>query len=215
MTSETNRDQLSSAATWMDVLEPQLAAPSAPFRFKVARTLAELEAVYRLRYRIAIAKGWARPEQFPDGLERDAYDARAVSITAWDYGSLVAAARIVLPVPGELLPTEVASGLEIEPRGQVVDLGRVVVAPRSGAPRRRILLGLADEIWSEMRNRGFAVACGSLSRGMARLYRMNGLVVTILGSPQLSWGEDRYPALISIESLQNMAECRFNPSSLP
>src|SRR4051812_17034093 len=118
MTSETNRDQHSSAATRMDVLDPQLVALPAPLRFKVARTPAELEAVYRLRYRIAIARGWARPEQFPDGLEHDAYDARAVSIAAWDDGSLVAAARIVLPVPGELLPTEVAFGLEIEPRGR-------------------------------------------------------------------------------------------------
>jgi hypothetical protein len=187
----------------MDILERQKAV-TAPIRFKVVQTPADLEAVYRLRYRVAVARGWVLPEKFPDGLESDAYDARAVSIAAWGDGSLVAAARIVLPIPGEPLPTEVASGLTIEPRGRVVELGRVVVDPGSAVPRRPIFLGMADEIWRQMRDREFAVACGNLSRGMARLYRLNGLVVTFISSPNRSWGDDRHPALISIQSLQNL-----------
>src|SRR5438132_2727031 len=80
-----------------------LLARAAPICFAIAQTPAEREALYRLRYQTAIGRGWVKPEDFPDGLERDPYDERAVHLAGWDGTVLAASVR---------LPTEEAFGLD-------------------------------------------------------------------------------------------------------
>ncbi len=185
-----------SAAAAMDSLALRLIARAAALRFGVAESAAELEMVYRLRCRVAIERGWARPENFPHGLERDSYDDHAVQIGAWNGAILIATCRLVPPTPGQPLPTEAAFGLTIQPPGRVLDVGRVCVAPEYRAADYRVLSGLLCQAWLEMRARGFTDACAILTPAAARMYRIGGLQVVSLGAPRLCWGEHRFPALV-------------------
>jgi N-acyl-L-homoserine lactone synthetase len=161
-------------------------------QFGVAQDDAELEAVFRLRYTTVIEKGWGQPEDFPNGLERDVYDERAIQIVGHNTdGLLVATGRVVLPAPGKRLPTEDFFDFEIEPRQQVVDVGRGIVA--SSSQRHLVFLGLMSQSWVEMRARGFHDICGTMTRSMLRLYRLMDIPWTVLGEASPYWGEQRLP----------------------
>src|SRR5689334_4026090 len=71
-----------------------------PITFRVAASDAEKEVTYRLRYEAIMERGWARPEDFPDGLECDSYDERAVHVIGWYGETPVTTGRIVFPEPG-------------------------------------------------------------------------------------------------------------------
>jgi N-acyl-L-homoserine lactone synthetase len=185
-----------SALAKMGTLAARLVARATPIRLGVAHSPAELEAVHRLRCRIVIEQGWAQPVDLPDGVERDAYDDRAVQVVAWDGAVLAATSRLVLSIPGQPLPTEATFGLAIEPRGRVVDVGRVCVAPTYRGMDHRIFWALLGQTWIEMRARGFTEVCSILTPSFARTYQRWGLQVMILGAPRPFWGEKRLPALI-------------------
>jgi len=191
---ETRRT--SSALARTDALAAQLIARAAPLMFSVAQSPAEREAVYRLRYSIVVEKCWAKPEDFPDGVERDAYDDTAVQIVAWDEDKLAAATRLVPTVPGHPLPTEEAFGLTIESRTQLMDVGRTCVAPAYSDAQHRVLAGLLGRTWIEMRAGGCTEACGIVAPAVVRMCRGMGFHVVILGAPRLVWGEERSPVLI-------------------
>ncbi len=213
MTAHETRRTLSALAK-ADALAAQLIARAAPLVFGVAQSPAEREAVYRLRYSIVVEKGWARPADFPDGLERDAYDDAAVQIVAWDGDVLVGTIRLVPAVPGLPLPTEEAFGLKVEPRTQVMDVGRMCVSPAYRDARHRVLAGLLIRTWIEMRARDCTEACGILTKAVVRMYRGMGFDVVILGAPRLFWGEERYPILIrpaeSIHALTRRLRAPFH-----
>jgi N-acyl-L-homoserine lactone synthetase len=171
----------------------KLLEATSPIRFEVAQTPAAREAIYRLRYQTVIERGWARPEDYPDGLEIDAYDERSVSVGGWDGGKLVASARIVFPAVGQLLPTEADYAITIEPQGQVADISRTVVVPAYSECSHRVSAALLGQCLLEILARGYYTISGSATRPMTRLYRRLGYVFTILGAAQQVWGEERYP----------------------
>ena len=170
---------------------------AAPIRFQIAQTPAEREVIYRLRYQTAIAHGWTQPEDFPDGLEHDAYDESALHIVGWDGLVLAASARLVFPSPGVPLPTEKTFGLEIEPRGQVVEWSRLIVTRPYSDREHRSVLGLMGACWLEMRGRGFDYICSPLSAPVIKLFRVIGLCTSTLGPPRNYGGEARYPVRIA------------------
>lgn len=189
----------SAARARSEALVARSIAQSAPVRFRIAASPAEREAVHRLRCQVTLEQGWGRPEQFPEGLERDRYDDRAIQIGGWDGPRLAATCRLVLPVPGELLPTEAAFDLRLASRGRVVDVGRLCVAPAYRERQRRVLVGLLGQIGRELMARSFHAACGMVGPAALRLYqryRRDGLEVVILGEPRCFQGEDRCPVLI-------------------
>jgi len=187
-------DREEDALALVDALAARAQTWVAPIRIGVAGSPREREGAYRLRYQAAIDRGWRQPEDLPGGLERDDYDEHAVHILAWDGEEIVAGARLVLPKPGLRLPTEEAFGIQVEPRGQVVDCGRYVVARRYTNLQHRMLAVLLARSWLEMRARGFSMACGAfVSAAMVRVYRRMGLQVRILAPPRTVWGEERYP----------------------
>jgi N-acyl-L-homoserine lactone synthetase len=188
--------QTSAGLARTDALAAQLIARAAPIRFSVAQSSAEREAVYRLRYSIVVEKGWARPEDFPDGLERDGYDDTAVQIVAWDADVLAATARLVPPIPGHPLPTEEAFGLTFASRMRLMDVGRTCVAPAYRDAQHRVLAGLLGRTWIELRAGGFTNACGIISPAVVRMCRGMGFDVVLLGAPRLVWGQNRYPVLL-------------------
>jgi N-acyl-L-homoserine lactone synthetase len=171
---------------------------AAPIRFAVAASTAEREAIWRLRADTVIHRGWAPPESFPDGMERDHYDDRAVHIAGWDGDVLAATARIVLPSPDRRSPIETHFGVTVEPRGQVANLDRMIVAPAYSDAHHRILMGLAFACWLELRRCGYHMFAGAITPGIVRLYRRAGWRATPLGQPQMYWAEERTP-------------CQFDP----
>jgi predicted GNAT family N-acyltransferase len=185
----------------IDAVAAQGLVLAAPIRFDVAQSLKERVATFRLRYEVSIERGYARPEELPSGLERDTYDDHAVHIAGWDSDKLATTARLVFPQPGCRLPTEAAFDIQIEPRGQVADMGRVIVArdaERSGA-QHRILAGLMAYCWTQVRAHGFVYVCAAFATSASiRLYRHMGFQITPLAPPRHYWGEERYPVRFDI-----------------
>ena len=152
-------------------------------RIGVAHTLSELQAVHRLRARY-----------LPDALERDAYDDRALQLGAWRGNELVGTIRLVLPVPGRPLPTEEMFQIEIEPRGEVVDVRRLLIAPAlRGDPDHRVWGGLVALAWQEARARGYSVLAGVVSDAELARCRALGLHTEMLGPARECLGEARRP----------------------
>ncbi|MGH2561601.1 MAG: acyl-homoserine-lactone synthase [Thermomicrobiales bacterium] len=158
-------------------------------------TDADRDAIYRLRYRVVRARGWADPAAFPDGRERDADDDRAVHVVAWAGEQLAATTRIILPSPGKRLPTEATFDVTVEPCGRVANIDRVAVAPEFSDPRHGVLLATLGRAWQEVRALGYRHWVGVSTVGMIRLYRLAGMQMTVLGPPRRYWGEERIPVL--------------------
>jgi hypothetical protein len=165
----------------LDRLAEELAA-AAGLRLGVADSPAELIAAHRLRYRHASEHGTATAADDADGMQNDGYDHRALQICAWDDEVLVGTLRLVLPMPGKLLPAEEAFSVTVEPAGEVVDVGPPVIAPelaREGA--QRVADGLLPQAWFETRARGYLVMTGLASSRLVGRYRALGLDVELLG----------------------------------
>jgi len=166
------------------------------YRFSVAGDDASRELAYRLRYRTVVEQGWASADDLPDGLERDADDERAVHVIGWDGDSAIATGRLVLP-PGPL-PTERLCGLAVEPRGRVVDIGRMAVLRSHQSHRHSVFIALLARLYLEMQAHGYEVACGVMSARARSLIRLLGLDAEVLGEERLHWGELRAPVRFSI-----------------
>jgi N-acyl-L-homoserine lactone synthetase len=190
-----------------DTIAAQFLTWAAPIRFSVARSAAEREAAFRLRYEVVIEHGWASPEALPDRVEQDVYDAQGIHLLGWDEDKLVATTRLVFPVSGQLLPTEVEFGLHVEPQGRVVDGGRVIVARGYSDRQHRVFAGLLGYTWFEIKTRGFYYLCGAAVPAMVRLCRSIGYRITLLGPARQYWGESRYPIRFDVlESIPTLLE---------
>lgn len=185
---------------WLDTadnLASALIEGARPIRFDLARTPGEIEAAFRLRYRISAENGWLDPSDAPEGLECDEYDEHAVHVVGWDGSILAATARIVLPAIGRRLPTEAAYGIVVEPVGRVVDAGRAIVAPEYRDGEHRVLGGLSAAVWTAMTSHGYQWAAVAASRRTLDLFESLGFDVTVLGPAHAHLGEERYPARFS------------------
>ena len=183
-------------ATLTELAERALAR-LAPLRFELAETDDERDAVLRMRCECILAEGWRRPEDFPDGRERDADDDRAAFVVCRDDDALAGSMRLVVPAPGRPLPAERAFGLRARPPGRVVEVGRLIVAPGARAGQsHRILGGLAARGWLEAARRGYDRTISTATPGLIELYRGLGLRVLVLGPAREHWGARRAPIMI-------------------
>jgi N-acyl-L-homoserine lactone synthetase len=170
-------------------------------QFGLAQDESELEAVFRLRYATVVEKGWRDPDTMPGGLERDAYDDRALQVVGRDSsGTIVATVRLVLPESGQRLPLEADFDLTVEPRLRVVDVGRAIVSLGDDASQRHLVfLGLLCQSWVEIRARGLHEMCGAATKSMLRLYRLMGVHWTVLGEARPYWNEQRLPCKLDLD----------------
>jgi hypothetical protein len=169
-------------------------------------TEADRDAVYRLRHQVVMARGWADAAAFPDGREWDADDDRAIHVVAWAGEQVAATTRVILPSPGQRLPTEAAFDLTVEPQGRVANIDRVAVAPEYSDLRHRLLMAILGRGWQVVRAHGFHHWAGVSTAATIRLYRLAGMHTVVLGPPRQFWGEDRYPILFDpIASAQPLA----------
>src|SRR5918911_1498498 len=168
---EDAADRARFLLAWLDGAAQRLLAQAAPIRFGIAGAPAEREAVFRLRFETVVEQGWASPATFPDGLERDGFDERAVHVVGWDGSTLAAAARLVFPEPDQLLPTEQDFHLRVEPSNGVADVGRGIVAPAHRSRDHRVFAALLARCWLEVRARGLHHLCGTASPRRLERYR--------------------------------------------
>ena len=168
-----------------------------PFDYRVAADDSERGVAYRLRGSAVIDRGWCMAGDLPGGMERDGYDDRAIQVIGWDGDAAMSTGRIVLP-PG--LPTEEACGLVVEPRGGVVDVGRMCVAASHQGLEHAALIGLMCRLYLAMREHGFEVACGMMSVPARALMGLFGLRLEILGPERTYWNESRAPVRFSLMS---------------
>jgi hypothetical protein len=179
------RAEVAPGIVALDALAGQLLL-RAGVRIGVAHTIVELGAVHRLRHRDASTA--------PEALEPDPYDDHALQLAAWRGSALAATMRLVLPVPGRRLPTEAAFDLDIEPRGEVVDVGDLIVGPAAqGDSAHRVWGGLFALAWQEARARGYTVMAGIASQQLVERYRALGVHVEVLGPPRTDAGAETYP----------------------
>lgn len=194
------QEQPQATLALADSLASRIVGVAAPIQFRVAQSNSERQAVYRLRYQIVIERGWAQPEDLPNGVERDEFDANAIQIIGWDGDILAATARLVLPSSHSLLPTEQGFDIKVEPHGQVADMGRQIVSRDYSNVRHLVFAALLAKTWLEMRAHGFRLVCGDFSPAMTRLYRMVGFDVKQIGPGRKFWGEKRFPIMVDVAS---------------
>lgn len=178
----------------LEGLAQALIRQAAPVSFAFARTEDERAAIYRLRHRVVIERGWARPADLPDGLERDEWDEGALHVGGLMGGELIACGRLVFPAPSRRLPVEEVFDLTVQPAGAVVQVDRLVVSRAVSDRGHRVLMGLVATCWLEAHARGFHVWAGIQSRLITRLYRAIGFEVEIIGPGRRYWSEERFPA---------------------
>jgi hypothetical protein len=180
----------------LDALVTRMLSMS-PFDYRVAAGDPEREVAYRLRGSAVIDRGWCTADDIPGGMERDEYDDRAIQVIGWDGDAPMSTGRVVLP-PG--LPTEEACGIVVEPRGGVVDVGRMCVARSHQGLEHAALIGLMCRLYLAMRDHGFEVACGMMSAPARALMGLFGLQLEILGPERTYWNESRAPVRFSLMS---------------
>lgn len=179
----------------------------APLQIGVARDAGEVGALVVLRSREAIARGWLQGAANFDGVDRDRYDDDAVHIVIRDDDEVVGGFRLILPMPGRPLPIETAFELELEPKGQVVQWGRLILASRyRGDGDHRLPLACFAAIWLETTRRGFDRVAGVVSHRLKLLYEGMGWDFRILGPPRKVDGESRYPAMTTTETIRSGVE---------
>lgn len=156
-----------------------------PYRFTVATTSADKAVAFGLRGRVVGADE-----------DRDGYDDVAVHVIGWADDVAVSTGRLVFPP--HPLPTEEACGLVVEPAGQVVDVGRMCVAPEYRSYRHAAFIALLCRLYREMRDARYGVACGMMAPPVRRLLGQLGLTLEQLAPDRAHLGEDRAPVRFSL-----------------
>lgn len=163
----------------------------AGLRVQVASCPDELHAVLALRRRQVDHAGWEPGARSTAVEEADDHDAAAVHLGAWDGTVLAGTARIILPTPDALLPTEHAFRLRIEPVGAVVECGRWVVDEAYRDADHRVSMGLAGLACLEVVSRGYAVWAGMTTPPIVELWRGLGFAMEVVSAPRSVLGEQR------------------------
>jgi hypothetical protein len=176
----------------LDGLAERLAAGTDGLRVGATTTAEEVDAVLGLRRAHVTTHGWDDGDGATE--DRDDHDDHAIQLAAWDGRVLVGTLRVVLPRRGRRLPVEDHFDLHVEPRGRVVEIGRLLIAPeRRGDPAHQAWGALFAHAWLALRRRGFTVMAGAATDGFVARYRALGLPFEVLGPARVHRGETRRP----------------------
>lgn len=178
------------SADVLDALVERILSES-PWRFTTPVSAHEQALAYRIRAAATVQAGWATPDAFPAGMEKDEFDSVAVHILGWDGDTAICTGRVVFP-PGPL-PTEVACGLVVEPRGQVADVGRMAVLRSHQTFGHATFLALLCALYREVRARDHEIACGMMAAPARSLVGRLGIRLEELGPPRVHHGQLRTP----------------------
>lgn len=152
--------------------------------YSVARSAAEIDEVFQLRYRVScLERKMEREEAYPLGREKDRFDSCAIHAIARHYDLItVGTARLVFR--GSLgLPLE--KGWRMEDTANVAELSKLAISRLalgvSGAKAREVVIGLLRTLCRESRSRGIQRWYVQLTTGMSRLFQIYGLPLIPVG----------------------------------
>lgn len=186
------------SSTDLDAIADRLLASIAPLRIGPTVDTDDLDTMYCLRGAEVIERGWAPPEDLPDGRDRDEYDAEAVQFAVRHDDQVVGTCRVLLPTHHRLLPIEREFGLQLEPKGRVVQWSRLVLQQRyRGDPQHRLAMACYGAMYLETARRGYTAFAGVMSKPLLEIFRGMGVTIEVLAEPRLVEGEMRYPAMSS------------------
>ncbi len=126
------------------------------FYFKTVSTDLELQNCFRLRYQVYCnEKQWLAPDQFPNGLESDEYDSKAIHVIAMDEDfKLVGMMRILRDKDFKRLPYEDHPGMKGTKLNapNVAEISRFIVTAATN--RLLVTKGLIRQVYQTSRNLG-------------------------------------------------------------
>jgi N-acyl-L-homoserine lactone synthetase len=149
-----------------------------------------MEAIHRLRYRVyCLERGFLDGARYPDGLERDAWDSRAVHFAALgEDGEVLATVRLVAD-SSEGLPLGESAGLAVRALrtlagSRMGEISRLILAPDARhhpAVAQALLFGLFRRLYEECRRLGLVYVLASMEGALRRLVGRLGFPFAAVG----------------------------------
>jgi N-acyl-L-homoserine lactone synthetase len=168
----------------------QIDTPSRFPRSAVAPTAGSLDAIHRLRYQVyCLEREFLDVRRYPDGRERDAYDAHSVHLAAIaPTGTALSTLRIVCHSPLGFPLDQYVDALWDSfgglPRPHVAEVSRLIVSPRHRSTNisdPQLLFGLFRTLYEESHRRGVQYLLATMEAGLARLLRRLGFPFEPIG----------------------------------
>ena len=152
--------------------------------YSLARSAAELDEIFQLRYRVTcLERKLEREDAYPLGREKDRFDNCAIHAIARHYDLITVGTARLIVRSSFGLPLE--KGWRLEDTANVVELSKLAISRLalgvSGAQSREVIIGLLRILCRESRSRGIQRWYVQLTTGMSRLFRRYGLPLIPVG----------------------------------
>jgi N-acyl-L-homoserine lactone synthetase len=176
------------------------------FYFKVAESSYELQSCYRLRHKVYCEeKKWLRAADYPDGMEYDIYDEKAVQVIAMDKDfNAVGTMRIIRESDFDSLPYENHPSL----RGRklqyenLVELSRFVI--RTDRNGLSLAKGLLRAVYQTSINMGVGNWINVCEPSLVRLLAKFKYYFKPLAPPSLYYGGFTQPVILGVKETQHI-----------
>jgi N-acyl-L-homoserine lactone synthetase len=170
----------------------------------VAKDKVLREAIFRQRYEVFCKEfGYLDPDDYPDGMESDPFDAYSDHIAAFDEkGVMVGSIRLLHHSPigyPTQISYDISQYLQSYDPQSVSELSRIIIAPgyRGMLPARAIVIALYQTLYKRSQELGISVWVGNFERRFIRLLRLLGLRFTIIGEGIRHHSKMRLPAVLT------------------
>ncbi|MEQ9395863.1 GNAT family N-acyltransferase [Haliea sp.] len=193
------------------------------FNTQVITAPQDLQAIYRLRYRVYCEeRGFFPPGDYPDGVECDAYDAHSVNFAAFDQDGLVAAAvRLVCPDEARGLPYQqhcpLFDDILLPDPARSGEVSRLVLnkgfrTPPGGGSTGTVVMEVYRAMYQYSREQGIRYWYAAMERPLVRMLARIGVVFERIG-PRADYCGPVAPYLLDLEELDRHLAC-CNPDFL-
>ena len=174
------------------------------FYFKVVENDFELENCYRLRYNVYCEeKAWLSKADFPNGMETDKYDDRAMHIIALDHDfNAVGTMRILRDKDYDYLPYEKHPSLKGKKLDlpNLVELSRFVI--RSQSNTLQITRGILRAVYQSSLNIGVDNWVNVCEPSLIRLLSMFKYYFEPAANPAMYYGGFTQPVVLNVAETQ-------------
>ncbi|PLW84107.1 hypothetical protein CWI75_01785 [Kineobactrum sediminis] len=183
----------------------------------------DLQAIYRLRYRVYCEeRGFLTAENYPDNAECDAYDAHSVHFAAFDQdGKVAAAIRLVCPGQEGGLPYQqhcpLFDEVALPPATAAGEVSRLVLnqgyrTPPGGGGTGTVVMAVYRAMYRYSREHGIRYWYAAMERPLLRMLARIGVTFERIG-PEVDYCGPVAPYLLDLEALDyRLARC--NPGFL-
>ena len=174
-------------------------------RIKILKTQGELVEAYALRYNVyCLDKKYLNPDDYPDGLESDEYDAASVHIGCYEDETLVGYARVIQP-SARPFPIEKHFSIEDVPGGKFsqCEVSRLIVASGYRGNPLRVLKPLVKAIVFESEKRQLFNAFVVVEEPLLKVLCHYGLPFRQIGPITRYMNTDNYPCVVSASDISH------------